>query len=749
MVKKKPRNSTIQRLMLLTAIGWFGGDAVSADQIDFVRDIQPIFRRHCFACHAPGNEEGELNLAVRDRALNRTDSDALLVPGQSEHSLLLQRVTEPDTDRRMPPDGPPLETADVELIRRWIDQGAVWPEDSDVLNPRLDKARHHWAFQPLTRPAIPNPDADWIQTPVDAFILDKLRQSGIAPSSPLTARQLVRRLYYNVIGLPPDPAAITQFESKYDTNRKEATDKLIESLLGSDHYGERWARHWLDVVRYADSDGQEADRDRPDAWHYRDFVIRAFNDEQPFDQFVKWQIAGDEYEPRNTAAVVATGFLTAGPNTVLQDTFLEEERLRNRYNELDDIVSTLGSSMLGLTIGCARCHDHKFDAISAREYYQLVAAFHSGDRHAEKLPNGTKGLFFKDFDNKPRTTWLFERGDFYDRDEEVTLQFPTILTRTDAPDWQQLKPKLSGNSTGQRRALADWITDVDHGAGALLARVMVNRIWQHHFGEGLVRTVSDFGVRGEAPTHPKLLDWLATEFIRNNWNLKHIHRLILNSAAWQQGTAHRDVPSDTQNRLLWRMVPQRLEAEVLRDAMLQVSGQLNLTPYGPGFKPFIPGEAIVARNLKDGGYPADAKDDQSTRRRSIYMFHKRVVPYPLFQAFNRPDLLQSCARRENTTVAPQALALLNDSFVRAIAGAFAERLISEQPDPRDHRPRVERAFHLALSRAPSGSELDAAASFILHQSADRRQRGESAAERAALADFCQVIFGLNEFIYVD
>ncbi len=570
------------------------------------------------------------------------------------------------------------------------------------------------------------------------------------------------RIYFDLIGLPPTPEQTEQFLATFGRDPINPARDLIDQLLDSPHYGERWGRHWLDLARYADSDGQESDRDRPHAYHYRDFVIRAFNDDMPFDQFVRWQIAGDEYEPGNSEAIAATGFLTGGTHSQLEATFLEEERLFNRYNELDDVISTLGQSLLGLTVGCARCHDHKYDALSAREYYRLLSAFHSGDRKSGQLPNGEEGLFFQDFDSQVRTTWLFRRSNFYDRELQVKLGFPAILTSgRDAEQYWADAKAVAGNvnSTLQRRALADWITDVEHGGGALLARVIVNRVWQHHFGQGLVRTESDFGVRSDPPTHPVLLDYLAYDLVTHGWQLKRLHQKILNSAVWQQNNGEwttnavaaqdRSGPAqlDAENRLLWKMPPRRLEAEVIRDAMLAVSGTLNLQPGGPGFKPFIPAEANTARNIQGGDYPTDAKDDAETRRRSVYMFHKRLVPYPLFQAFDRPDFLVSCARRQNTTVAPQAMALLNDGFVRACAGDFAQRLIDACGE--DDAQVVQTSFELAFARAPTESESQASLDFIQSQLQTRAARNEANCRLESLTDYCQSLFALNEFIYVD
>ncbi|QDU36822.1 Planctomycete cytochrome C [Maioricimonas rarisocia] len=742
--------------------------ATRSTPVDFVRDIQPILRDNCYECHAGTTEEGSLNLGIKARALRGGDSGAAIVAGKSNESLLIQFVSGGNEDRLMPPEGnKPLSEEQVSLLRAWIDQGARWPDDADVLDPKMDRAKKHWAFRRLARITAPSRSSDdnWSKGPIDRFVLRQLDSAGLHPSQPADARTLVRRLYFDVIGLPPTPKQTAEFIRAHAEDPDAAVQNLVDRLLASPRYGERWGRHWLDVARYADSDGQEADMDRPHAYVYRDFVIQAFNDDMPYDQFVRWQIAGDEFEPDNDAAVSATGFLTAGPSFKLPETFLESERLMNRYNELDDVISTLGSGLLGITVACARCHDHKYDAFSAKEYYQLLGVFHSGDRVTAKLPSGKEGFFFQDFDDKRRTTWLFRRSDFYDREIEVDIGFPAILSSgADASDfWQKAREACQeigdAKSTLQRRALAEWITDTQRGGGALLARVLVNRVWQHHFGEGIVRTTSDFGVRGDDPSHPMLLEYLTNEFVEGGWRIKSLHRMILTSAVWRQastrGTADERGPDiDPANRLLWRMTPQRLEAEILRDTMLAVSETLNLESGGPGFKPYIAPEANLARNIKGEGYPQDAKDDASTRRRSVYMFHKRLIPYPMFQAFDRPDLMTSCARRQNTTVAPQAMVILNDRFVRTVARDFATLLTQRRKgnsasEDVDLAAIVEDAFETSFARLPTDAETETSVHFIEAQTEARTARGEQDPQIEALTDYCQSLFGLNEFIYVD
>jgi hypothetical protein len=504
-----------------------------------------------------------------------------------------------------------------------------------------------------------------------------------------------------------------------------------------------------------------------------------------------------------------------------------EEKLRLRFNELDDMAATSASAFLGLTLGCARCHDHKFDAIPTRDYYRMQCAFTTTDREdvllvnkeeakkyreAEAAWNGrvkdaqkklddwvkeNKDIYKKTKDEElrkvlaegekaewdglkkeleaakksapkkpaaalaivdkkaePEKTYLLDRGNFNVKKDLLQVGFLTVLTNGKPPQeyWSEARAEISdARSTGQRRAMAEWMTDVDHGAGALLARVMVNRVWQHHFGEGLTRTVSDFGVRGERPTHPELMEWLTGEFVRGGWKLKALHRTIVTSAVYMQSTDFDSARAeiDPENRLWWRRRPMRLESEILRDSVLAVSGTLNLQQFGPAFKPPIPREAMQARNTKDP-YPADAKDTPETRRRTVYMFHKRVVQHPLMQAFDGPDAQVSCSRRSNTTVAPQALALLNDGFLRDRAADFARRLVKDGAKVDDW---VNSGFTLALGRLPSDIERMEAAKFIDRQIERRKARAEELnldeIRLAALSDFCQALFGVNEFIYVD
>jgi hypothetical protein len=733
-----------------------------------------------------------------------------------------------------------------------------------------DEDRKHWSYLPIQNPPLPAvKNTGAVRTPVDRFIQARLEANHLTASAQANSRKLVRRIYFDLIGLPPTSDQIESFVRAFTSDAPKAVDELVDELLASPHYGERWARHWLDVVRYADSDGQEADADRPTAYRYRDFLIRSLNEDLSFDASLRWQLAGDELEPNNPEAIAATGFIVAGTHTVIADNLMEEERIRTRFNELDDMIATTGSAMLGLTLGCARCHDHKYDPVPRRDYYRMMSAFNGGDRaeaplapaeevkrykeaeakwkgefdaakkrlddwlkeakkpreaavrqakiDALKIGEDQKGVLkndpegkeakelakkfskdlkiedkdyrrlfsdeeraewdardlavktlnasepkplptalgFVDYGPKPRETFLLARGDFHVKSEPVELGFLTALLRGKTAEdyWAVARVEARrSDSTQQRRAMAEWMTDLDHGAGALAARVIVNRVWQHHFGQGLVRTVNDFGARCDPPTHPELLEWLTSEFVESGWRLKPLHRLIMTSAAYLQDTES-DVSKakiDPDDRLLWRRRPQRMEAEILRDAMLAVSGALNPQMFGPAVKAPIAPEAVQARNMADP-YPADIRDTPATRRRSVYMFHKRVVQNPFMQAFDGPDAQASCGRRENTTVAPQALALMNDRFVRARAIDFARRV--EKEAGAEPAAQVRAAWRLALGREPSGSELESGTTFVGAQTAQRSARAaeksELNAQGLALADLCQAIFALNEFIYVD
>jgi len=968
----------------------------------FNSDVAALLTEHCVKCH--GGEKGTkgaLDLTTRDLALKGGDTGPAIVPGKSADSLLVQSIRHEDKDLQMPKKEDKLPDAVIAKITQWVDLGAPYakalvPGKSTRDRSKVtDEDRKFWSFQPLAKvapPAVKN--EAWCRTPIDRFILAKIEEKGMMPSPDVEKEKLIRRAYFDLIGLPPTPAQVDKFVQ--DTS-PQAFEKVVDELLASPHYGERWGRHWLDLARYAESHGYEQDYDRPNAYHYRDYVIRALNADQPYDEFVRWQIAGDELAPENPEAWKATGFLAAGTHAT-QITANQAEK--ERYDELDDMAQTTGNAVLGLSVGCARCHDHKYDPIPTADYYRLISTFTTAVRsdydievdtaesrarhtaweqeHApltatlaqwekekaptrfaawqsgrpemprpawltlaadklaiaganfalstqKKLPDGsyligvtagvpetytfttkisgvkiaalrlealtdkslpnygpgwseggefnvaditataklpdgkTRALIdsagkskwsskkggedsrivfvlpqpldtdagieitvtmkfaggrgrnnlgrfrlgcsshadaaedaaefaYKDFmlarqaidptsppkpaplaalsrlycttdpewqklagavraheRAEPRgqyvkalvcsehlpavrlntqgpdfydKTFLLKRGDLNQKQEEAAPGFLQVLMRADQSRWAT-PPPTDSRTPLKRTALARWITDADQGAGQLAARVIVNRLWQHHFGRGIVTTPSDFGAQGEKPTHPELLDYLAGELIRGGWRLKPLHKQMMLSRVYMESgyTSPEAVAADPNNTLFWHHQRQRLEGEAIRDAILAVSGQLDEKMFGPGTL------------------------DPAMKRRAIYFQIKRSQLPPMMVAFDAPDTLQSMGLRPSTTVAPQSLLLMNNPLVRDAAKAWAKALIS-LPEPQ----AVEQAYRAALGRAPTTMEMELTRQFMHKQAAGYEAVGRS---EPALADFCQMLFGLNEFLYVD
>ncbi len=903
--------------------------------IDFARDVEPILAEHCYGCHGPAKRESNYRLDRRDVATAGGDfGEPAIVPGDSDASPLVQYVSG-DGDIVMPPEGPPLDDAAVAILRAWVDQGAVWPDDragghADALTT------DHWSFQPLQRPQPPQIDDPWVANPIDAFIAARLAEADLSPSPAGDRATLIRRLYLDMHGLPPTPEEIDTFAADEGPT---AYARLVERVLASPHYGERWARHWLDVVRFAETNGFETNTPRPTAWHYRDWVIESLNADLPYDRFVMHQLAGDAM-----GADRATGFLVGGPYDTVKSPDVALT-LMQRQDELADIVNTTGTALLGLTLGCARCHNHKFDPVLQEDYYSLQAIF-AGVKHGERpLPRGDEeqrrqqaaairaeiASVDRAVDNleplarvdenapnpvRPRvnsrrnvdrfapvefrflrfvalaTTANFEpcidelevysaeepqrnlalaapgisltsSGDYpgntkhqlvhlndgsygndrswisntagtgwaqiewpqpvvadrvvwgRDRQEEFSDRLATdyrievalvpgawqivaasadrvpyesaassegeteegsraaarseLLARREklidalttleqgqrvyagvfeqpetthrlyrgdpmaprepvAPDALQVISRLglSDETPDQQRRLklAEWIASPDN---PLTARVMANRIWHYHFGTGLVDTPSDFGASGGVPSHPELLDWLACELIDSGWSLKHLHRLILLSATYQQhSTPHEaGLAVDAQTRLLWRFPPRRLEAEAIRDCMLAVTGKLDSRMGGAGFSFFEPNDNYVRV------YEPKQSFGPEEWRRMIYATVVRMERDAVFGAFDAPDAGQVCPRRPRSTTPLQALNLLNSPFVLRQAELLAERLRREAGE--ESTAQVRRAFALALGRAPDDQEL---------------ARSRSVVEQHGLETFCRAVLNLNEFLFV-
>ncbi len=991
----------------------------------FESKIRPILVERCYECHSSASKKLRGNLVLDTKAgwTKGGDTGPAIEPGDPDNSLLIQAVRYDDPILKMPPKGKLADT-EIAALTDWVKRGAPDPrlgEARPVAKRVIDieAGRSHWAFQPLKTsdpPAVSN--ETWCRTPIDRFILARLDEKKLTPSEDASRRVLIRRAYFDLIGLPPSPEEVDTFVNDSSDN---AYEKVIDHLLESPHYGERWARHWLDLARFAESHGFEHDYDRPTAYHYRDFVIEALNQDLPYDTFVKWQLAGDEYAPDNNLALKATGFLAAGVHsTQITKNQVEKER----YDELDDMTNTTGTAFLGLTIGCARCHDHKYDPIPQKDYYRFVATFTTTVRsevdllsdpegyrkalakyeaeHApyvaalaafesEQLParlerweanrdqskskpqwvvlepskftskggathktlddgsiriegtnadfdtytivaacdlpeitaikiealsdpslvqggpgraaNGNfdltdialkvgprygigqtqepslinpkatfeqKGLpIAAAIDNDKKSGWavdpefgkdhaaVFELGSDIRTDSGATLTLTLDfqgnhghnigrlrISATDSPrpvgidddgipariktildvardqrsnqqtaellawyktidlpwralnqaieDHAQTAPKKEGvkalisteglpavrlhtqgadflekthflrrgdpnlkegeanqgflqvlmsrsereshwqtpppkgwRTSYRRRALAEWMTDANDGAGNLLARVIVNRLWQHHFGRGIVATPSDFGAQGALPSHPELLDWLARALIHNGWRLKPIHKLIMMSSVYRQ-SSHGD-PSksaiDVDNALLWRQERRRLEAEPIRDAMLAVSGLLDSRMFGPGTL------------------------DLRMRRRSIYFTVKRSKLIPMMTLFDAPDALTPIAARPGTTGAPQSLLLLNSPIVREWAAGFAHRVRPDEGTTLDDA--VRSAYRIALSRQPSVQEQADARAFLDRQVASHKAAGHTDGIEPALTDFCQVLMSLNEFVFIE
>ncbi len=970
-------------IAMLLALGTGSAAAADIDPDDltfFETKIRPVLIKHCYECHSAAAQEAdnlqsELLLDTRQGIRKGGESGPAVVPNDVKSSALIAAIRHESF--KMPPKSK-LPKNVIDDFVKWVESGAADPREGakpEIIRKDIDVAagKKFWSFRPLIDAAPPQVrNAAWAENDVDRFILARQETAGISSNSMVERRTLIRRAYFDLWGLPPAPEDVEAF---LNDESPDAWPNLVDRLLDGQHYGERWARHWLDLARFAESNGYAFDKDRPAAYHYRDFVIKAFNADMPYDQFVKLQVAGDELNPLDFDSQSATGFIAAGPFTSQQT---QKERERSRYEQLDDIVGTLGTSMLGLTIGCARCHDHKFDPVGIRDYYRLTASFaETGfqDYDWDPDPEGTrKAKAAFDAEHKPYfdarakfekeilpnrlDEWLLAKaeppraeklgvwqtiGPFkaasYDaafkqqfaqqakveldtpigelkwtarpewKDETVhntligdnssnylyrTIEVSSkvvldvsfgcddgivvflngkqILSRPTMggvapdqhlvklnlktgsndllvkivngggpsgfyfsakgvaipknvqnilnietvkwndkqrqivqkwfaprdPEWFQLdreekehlakapSPDITkifaarkngatynfgadtrkvyflarGNSnvkTSQaspgflrilmegdhqentwllddptaekptvvrpRIALGKWLTETKSGAGNLLARVIVNRLWQHHLGTGIVNTPSDFGSQGTPPTHPLLLDYLAKQLILNDWKLKSIHKLIMTSSTYQQsGQVNEESDTtDPDNHLWWRRPPRRLEAEIIRDNLFAVSGTLDKKMYGPGSL------------------------DQATPRRSVYLKVKRGSLIPILQLFDAPDAIQSIGDRNVTTVPPQALAMMNSPFVRNIADKFSARISSEKD--LTNEAIVGKAYRLALSRPPENDEVTRMVGFLNSQTLS--YGSDANAKKMALTDYCQIMLCLNEFVVVD
>ncbi len=796
----------------------------------FEETIRPLLADNCFECHGPDlpKVKGGLRMTGRRALLRGGLRGPAIVPGEPAASLLIKAVRRTGADVEMPPSGP-LPDRSVKALAEWIRRGAPWPTygaaehvgaEEEAID--VEAGRSWWAFRPVERPEPPPVEGeDLVREPIDRFVLARLEAAGIEPNPPATKRELVRRAYFDLIGLPPTYEEVERFVA--DDSPTAWTD-LIDALLARPEYGERWGRRWLDVVRFAQTNGYERDAEKPFAWRYRDYVIDAFNADKPFDRFVVEQLAGDELDEVTPETVIATGFHRIG---VWDDE--PDDKRQAELDDLDDVLRTVGEGFLGVTLACARCHDHKFDPFPQEDYYRLLAflrsvrpyesATFSFDSATLTIPGATaadeaewerarqvrreerqaefdgildrtrrriieerlaakptevqqafrtpparrtpaqralvasapdldpnrkqvikglagddrlranrlteaiallEGSFEGDFEwalsvrengPEPVPTRVLVRGKAAVPGDEVQPGYPRVLVAGDAAP-ASVEPTAA--STGARRALAEWIASPEN---PLTARVLVNRLWQGHFGRGLVPTPNDFGRAGVAPTHPLLLDRLAADFVEGGWSVKAVHRRIMSSYAYRMSSRADNasgLAADEANDLLWRQRLRRLDAEEIRDAFLAISGELNPERGGRGFFPTLSREALAGSSRPGQGW--EPSPPEQRHRRAVYAFVKRTLPVPLLEVFDQANPAYTQGARNTTTIASQALTLLNGSFAGERADAFAARVMREA-DGGNPAAWVTRAFELALARRPTGAERDLAAAYLADQAA--------------------------------
>ena len=772
-------------------------------------DTVPIFLLRCTACHGTRRKEGGLDLRTRESILKGGTKGPAAVAGKPAESLLIQRIHAEE----MPPrrllvsvSVKPMTPTELSTLERWIEAGLplAKPNQESTRSKVTDEDRAFWSFQSPKAVSISKVGRG-VANPIDAFIERKLNENGLTLAGRADRLTLLRRVCFDLTGLPP---AIEQQDEFLADTEPGAWERLIDRLLDSPRYGERWARHWLDAAGYADSEGaQNEDRVRPHIWRYRDYVVRAFNSDKPYDRFLQEQIAGDELVDYENAkeitqeiydCLVATGFLRTTPDRTFADI---TNFVPDRLEVIADEMQVFSSAILGLTIQCARCHAHKFDPISQHDYYGLTAIFKDAlDEHDWLKSQGPRTLNVvttkersdweaneesirleveslkkeleakpdeakqKDLEAKiktaesrrkpeprihalwsrgePSPSFLLLRGNYLTPGEPVSPNIPASLSADGFSFEDLIRESSTGSAdggtgkTGRRLALARWLTRPDH---PLTARVMVNRVWKHHFGRGIVRTVDNFGVAGERPSHPELLDWLATEFVKNGWSIKWLHRTILTSETWRQTSRSSDVKSTNDASLLWHMPLLRMDAETVRDSLLSVSRQLDLTPFGPPDSVDVRGDGLVTAVLSERGW-----------RRSIFIQQRRTRIPTLLENFDFPQMGPNCLQRGESVVAPQALHLLNNRMVHDLAEHFAARVRAEAGD--DATAQLQRVWRIAIGRLPSDEEEQIGKELMI----EFRQKwiadgkvSEDEASAKALLGLCHAVMNSAAFLYID
>jgi mono/diheme cytochrome c family protein len=757
-----------------------GAEEKGSSGIEFFEtQIRPVLAQHCYVCHGPDKQKGNLRLDNLPSILQGGESGPAILLGDPENSLLVQAVRYESL--QMPPTGK-ITTSKIDALKRWI--AAKAPVASDFARPRdpsdsdsahsssnqrrsegiTEKDRSHWAFQPIANPVAPSHPSQPDIHPIDAWIFDRLQREGLVPTRRASTRELVRRVTFTLTGLPPSFQALEHWTSKLDSKpndalahgaelvdereaesqwNAEAYRELIDTLLESPAYAEHWARHWLDVVRFAQSNGYERDGYKPHAWKYRDYVVESFKTDKPYNQFLVEQLAGDELPNANASSRIATGFYRLG---VWDDE--PDDKRQAEFDDLDDIMVTIGSTFMGLSIGCARCHDHKFDPIPQSDYYSMLACIRNIQRYSnpennienstsfplvddalirermktyrdsiQAVPNGGDkslgiadwGLVVRESNANPPETHVLIRGNAATPGAAVQPGFLQVLASTTHPDssvnffcgsespLHDLFP-----SSGRRLGLARWLASPNH---PLTSRVLVNRLWHYHFGRGIVATTADFGIAGGTPSHPELLDHLATEFLSHGWSIKHMHRYILTSQAFQRSSRVEtpdgtEMTKDPGNRLLWRQNIRRLQAESIRDSLLNATGELNQAVGGVEMYPKLSGEVLAGQSKP--GLDWRVSPAEQRNRKSLYAVVKRSVRDPLLETFDYSNTTSPLTERPVTTVATQSLMLLNSRFTAERAATLSQKIIALTAEPKEQTDQVYRAV---LQRHPTESEL--------------------------------------------
>jgi hypothetical protein len=682
--------------------------------VDFARDIQPIFKARCLKCHDWIKRRGQLRLDSGAYALHGGVSGKVIIPGNSRDSRLVQLITAADPDERMPQKGEPLSAEEIRLIRTWIDAGAHWPasEADATFAP-------HWAYRKPVSPPVPAVrHADRVRNPIDAFVLARLEREGLQPSPEAPPATLLRRVSLDLTGLPPSPAEVDAFLADASP---DAYERVVDRLLASPHYGERWARPWLDLARYADTDGGSGDSPRT-MWFYRDWVIDALNRDMPFDRFTIEQLAGDLLPGATLAQQVATGFhVNAVKNDEAGVDFEEVS-----WERLVDRVNTTATVWLGTTLACAQCHNHKYDPFTQREYYRLLAFFDNDREVGLRAPGGVTVVLSERWKGQTPSTHMRIRGSFASKGPKVEAGVPRAL--------HPMRPEWPLNRLG----LAYWLVDREN---PLVARVVVNRFWGEFFGRPLVETAEDFGTQGRPPSHPELLDWLATEFGRRDFSMKAVHRLIATSATYRQSSrvTAEVAEKDPQNLLLARGPRFRMEAEMIRDVALAASGLLSRKIGGPSVYPPQPdASGFIANNRGRADWRTSTGEDR--HRRGLYTFWRRTAPHPALTSFDAPSREVTTVVRPRTNTPLQALTALNDpAFVEAARG-LARRMAREATG--SPRERAAHGFRLCVARAPESEELDELVRVYArerdHFTSARDAAGRLMADLAARADAAEL-----------